>query len=95
MIFYTRHTGKQSEKQCEWVRTSLRFHYNNRNGLRECIKKERELEFMWKIVIQNQSSETIIHNVSQDELEFWKELLEGHVQGEIKLVDTSASQEVA
>lgn len=49
---------------------------------------------MLKIVIQNPTSETVINNVDPDELDFWTELLEGAVQGEIKVFDTTNGQEV-
>lgn len=55
--------------------------------------KERELEFMLKIVIQNPSSETIINNVCPDELAFWQDLLKGAVRGEIKVFDAESGQE--
>ncbi len=42
---------------------------------------------MLKIVIQNPSSETIINNVSPDDLDFWQDLLEGAVRGDIRIVD--------
>jgi hypothetical protein len=48
---------------------------------------------MLKIVIQNPSSETIINNVCPDELEFWKNLLDGAVRGEIKIFDADSGQE--
>jgi len=48
---------------------------------------------MLKIVIQNPSSETIINNVYPDELDFWTDLLEGAVQGEIKIFDVDSGQE--
>lgn len=57
-------------------------------------KKYRELERMLKIVIQNPSSETVINNVCPDELEFWRNLLDGAVQGEIKVIDVTNGQEV-
>lgn len=39
-------------------------------------KLGRELEFMYKIVIQTQDSETVINNVQPEDLAFWRELLE-------------------
>ena len=48
---------------------------------------------MLKIVIQNTSSETIINNVWPDQLDFWKSLLDGAVQGEIKVLDADSGQE--
>ena len=48
---------------------------------------------MLKIVIQNPSSETIINNVYPEELEFWKNLLDGAVRGEIKILDAISGQE--
>lgn len=49
---------------------------------------------MLKIVIQNPSSETIINNVFPEELEFWKDLLDGAaVRGEIKVIDTNSGEE--
>lgn len=48
---------------------------------------------MLKIVIQNPSSETIINNIYPDELEFWRNLLDGAVQGEIKILDAVSGQE--
>lgn len=52
---------------------------------------------MFKIVIQNPSSETIINNVHPEELDFWRELLNGAVRGEIRILDVSpeASRELA
>jgi hypothetical protein len=57
------------------------------------FNQERELAFMLKIVIQNPSSETIINNVWPDQLEFWTDLLDGAVQGEIKILDMDSGQE--
>lgn len=48
---------------------------------------------MLKIIIQNPASETIINNVYPDELAFWKELLEGSVQGVIRVVDAVSGLE--
>ncbi len=48
---------------------------------------------MLKIVIQNPTSETIINNVYPEELEFWKNLLDGAVRGEIKILDAVSGQE--
>jgi hypothetical protein len=48
---------------------------------------------MLKIVIQNPGSETVINNVSPDELAFWKELLDGAVQGEIKVFEAETGRE--
>lgn len=48
---------------------------------------------MLKIVIQNPSSETIINNVWPEQLEFWKELLDGAVRGEIKVIEADSGQE--
>jgi hypothetical protein len=48
---------------------------------------------MLKIVIQNPTSETVINNVHPDELEFWNQLLEGVVQGEIKVFDAENGTE--
>jgi hypothetical protein len=48
---------------------------------------------MLKIVIQNPSSETIINNVWPEQLEFWKDLLDGAVQGEIKILEAESGQE--
>jgi hypothetical protein len=42
---------------------------------------------MLKIVIQNPSCETVINNVCPDELPFWKALLDGAIQGEVKVLD--------
>ena len=50
---------------------------------------------MLKIVIQNPSSETIINNVFPDELDFWKELLDGAVRGEIKIIDQDSGRQIA
>ncbi|HEY9685390.1 MAG TPA: hypothetical protein V6C52_00285 [Coleofasciculaceae cyanobacterium] len=47
---------------------------------------------MLKIVIQNPSSETIINNVCPDELDFWKDLLDGAVRGEIKIFDADGQE---
>lgn len=58
------------------------------------MQQERELAFlMLKIVIQNPSSETIINNVCPEELGFWRELLDGAVQGDIKIFDTDSGEE--
>jgi hypothetical protein len=48
---------------------------------------------MLKIVIQNPSSETIINNVYPEELEFWRDLLEGAVQGDIKVFNIDNGEE--
>ena len=48
---------------------------------------------MLKIVIQNPSSETIINNVYPDELAFWRDLLDGAVQGESKVFDSFSGEE--
>lgn len=62
-----------------------------------CRKQERRKErvdiFMLKIVIQNPGSETVINNVSPDELAFWKDLLQGAVQGEIKVFEAETGRE--
>lgn len=42
---------------------------------------------MLKIVIQNPNSETVINNIHPDELEFWCTLLDGAVEGDIRIVD--------
>jgi len=48
---------------------------------------------MLKIVIQNPSSETVINNVHPEELEFWRDLLEGAVQGDIKVFNLDNGEE--
>jgi hypothetical protein len=48
---------------------------------------------MLKIVIQNPHSETVINNVHPEELDFWRELLDGAVRGEIKVVDSLSGQD--
>lgn len=48
---------------------------------------------MLKIVIQNPASETVINNVFPDELDFWKNLLDGAVRGEIKILDADSGLE--
>jgi len=48
---------------------------------------------MLKIVIQNPSSETIINNVYPEELDFWRNLLDGAVKGDIKVFDTDSGEE--
>jgi hypothetical protein len=48
---------------------------------------------MLKIVIQNPTSETIINNVYPEELEFWRNLLDGAVRGEIKVLDADSGEE--
>jgi hypothetical protein len=48
---------------------------------------------MLKIVIQNPSCETVINNVFPDELDFWKNLLEGTVCGEVKVLDQVSGYE--
>jgi hypothetical protein len=48
---------------------------------------------MLKIVIQNPSSETVINNVFPDELEFWKNLLDGAVHGKIKILEADSGKE--
>lgn len=48
---------------------------------------------MLKIIIQNPTSETIINNVYPDELDFWRDLLDGAVRGEIKVIDMASGQE--
>ncbi len=45
--------------------------------------KERALAFMFKIIIQNPNSETVINNVYPEQVPFWESILEGVVQGEI------------
>ena len=55
--------------------------------------KERELGFMLKIVIRNPHSETVINNVYPEELDFWKELLDGAVRGDIQVIDVASGQE--
>jgi len=50
---------------------------------------------MLKIIIENPSSETIINNVFPDELDFWRELLEGAVRGNIRVVDMLSNEQVA
>lgn len=58
------------------------------------MQQERELAFiMLKIVIQNPSSETIINNVYPEELEFWRNLLDGAVQGDIKVFNIDNGEE--
>jgi hypothetical protein len=49
---------------------------------------------MLKIIIQNPTSETVINNVYPDELDFWRDLLDGAVRGEIRIVDMDSGQEV-
>ena len=44
---------------------------------------------MWKIVIQNPRSETVIHNVAHEELDFWTELLQGYVHGDIQYINVT------
>lgn len=48
---------------------------------------------MLKIVIRNTKSETVINNVYPEELEFWKELLDGSVRGDIKVIDVASGLE--
>ena len=48
---------------------------------------------MLKIVIQNPTSETIINNVYPEELEFWRNLLDGAVRGEIKILNADSGEE--
>ena len=48
---------------------------------------------MLKIIIQNPSSETIINNVYPEELAFWKELLDGSVRGDIRVIDMTSGQD--
>ncbi|HEY9745503.1 MAG TPA: hypothetical protein V6C99_04740 [Oculatellaceae cyanobacterium] len=50
---------------------------------------------MLKIVIQNPSSETVINNVWPEQLDFWHDLLDGAVQGEIRVLDAESGQEYA
>jgi hypothetical protein len=45
---------------------------------------------MFQIVIHHPKSETVIHNIFPEELEFWKERLYGSVQGEIRIVEMTA-----
>ena len=47
---------------------------------------------MLKIVIQNPASETIINNITPEELDFWKALLDGAVRGEIIVLDDGNRQ---
>ena len=49
---------------------------------------------MLKIIIQNPSSETVINNVYPDELDFWRDLLDGAVRGEIRVVDMTSGKEI-
>jgi len=49
---------------------------------------------MLKIVIQNPDSETVINNIWPDQVEFWTDLLNGAVQGEIRVLDADSGQEV-
>ena len=52
---------------------------------------------MYKIVIQHAESEVIIHNVRQEDLDFWQELLEESSQAcRVEIVDIgAASHQVA
>jgi len=46
-----------------------------------------------KIVVQNSDSETVINNVGEDELHFWFSVLEGSVNGDIKVYDSETGLE--
>ncbi len=50
---------------------------------------------MLKIIIENPSSETIINNVCPDELDFWRDLLDGAVRGNIRIIDVLSNEQVA
>ena len=48
---------------------------------------------MLKIVIHNPESETVIANIATDDLSFWLSLLDGAVQGEIKIYEMESGRE--
>lgn len=48
---------------------------------------------MLKIVIQNPSNKTVINNVFPEELDFWKNLLQGSPCGEVSILEQSSNLE--
>ena len=54
------------------------------------VREESREAHVYKIVIENPNSSTVIHNVQHEELGFWRDLLEGTIHGEIRIVKESA-----
>jgi hypothetical protein len=51
---------------------------------------------MIKIIIQNQACETVINNVQPEDLDFWRELLNGALQrGQVQIIDLSSGRHQA
>lgn len=43
---------------------------------------------VYQIIIQNPTSNTVIHNVHPDELHFWQNLLsESNIRGDVQIID--------
>ncbi len=65
------------------------------SGEREDGREEGSNAQVYRIVIQNPNSSTVIHNVQHDELGFWRDLLEGTVHGEIRIIEESTDEHQA
>ena len=47
---------------------------------------------MYKIVIQNEDSSTVIHNIHEEELTFWQELLQSApIRGQVNIISTAGN----
>jgi hypothetical protein len=60
------------------------------------LGKDKELGFMVKILIQNHTSEVVIHNVEDDDLDFWTALLgDAFLRGDARIIDENNNRHQA